>query len=177
MFGTKRGLKVSLFTAQAVLLVFAGATLFLTAEVFAGGDRSPHGINSHIHINDTGRSNVSWIVKVGRLEWNSVSTYCWHSVYARNNRGSNATGEWEWKHHVRNRNNTWNDTDKILKQNITLAAGQSLSRSGWTSVDLPSGNVDYRIDAYTRISLVKNRRNITSGAGQRDIVSIWFDKE
>ena len=171
MFANKGWVKV---TFLAVLFVFAGATLFLTAEVFAKGDRSPHGINSHVHTNDTGKDDVDWIVKVGKLEWNGVSTYCWHSVYAKNKKGSPASGDWEWKHHVRNKKNTWSKTDKIWKKDITLAAGESLSSSGWTSVDLPTPNVEYRIDAYTRISLIKNGRNITSGAGQRDIMSVWF---
>ena len=174
MFVVKGRLKVAFLS---VLFVFAGATLFLTVEVFAKDDRSPHGNNSHIHTTDTGKDDVDWIVKVGRLEWNGVSTYCWHSVYAKNHKGSDASGEWEWKHHVRNKNNTWSKTDKILKRDITLAAGESLSSSGWTSIDLPSKLTQYRIDAYTRISLVKNRRNITSGTGQRDIMSIWFDKK
>ena len=174
MFLTKGWMKATLFMALAVLFVFAWATLFLTVEVF--GDSSPHGMNSHVHKKDTGEDDVDWIVKVGRLEWNSASTYCWHSVYARNKKGSPASGDWEWKHHVRNKNNTWSKTDKIWKKDVTLAAGESLSSSGWTSIDLPSPNVEYRIDAYTRISLVKNGRNITSGTGQSDIASVWFKK-
>ena len=178
MLETKRGLKVTLFTALAVLLFFAGATLFLTAKVFAKGDNSPHPINTnHVHENDTGKDNVDWIVKVGKLESNGLSTYCWHSVYAKNKKGSPASGDWEWKHHVRNKAGTWSETDKIWKKDVTLGAGESLSASGWTSIDLPSPNVECRIDAYTRISLVKNRRNITGGTGQRDIMSVWFDKE
>ena len=130
MFATKGWL---IATFLAVLFVLAGATLFLTGEVFAKDDRSPHGNNSHIHTTDTGKDNVDWIVKVGRLEWNGFSTYCWHSVYARNNKGSYASGEWEWKHHVRNKDNTWSKTDKIWKRDITLAACQSLWQPPYTA--------------------------------------------
>ena len=171
MFATKGRLKV---TFLAVLFVFASATLFLTA---AEGDESLHGNYSHIHTRNTGKDDVDWIVKVGKLEWNGLSTYCWHSVYARNNKGSYASGDWEWKHHVKNKDNTWSKTDKIWKRDITLAAGESLSSAGWTSIDLPSRSAEYRINAYTRISLIKNGRNITSGTGQRNIMSVWFLKE
>ena len=177
MNATKGRVKVTLFTALAVLFVFAGGILVLTAAVFAEGDNSPHGNNSHVHTNDTGEDDVDWIVKVGKLEWNGVSTYCWHSVYAINHRGNHAAGDWEWKHHVRNKDNTWSKTDKIWTRDVTLNAGESLSSSGWTSIDLPSTpGVEYRIEAYTRISLIKNRRNITSGTGQRNIMSVWFEK-
>ena len=162
MFTTSRHFTIAL----VVLFILAVGTLVLTAEVFAEGDDSPHGNKSHVHTNDTGKDDVDWIVKVGKLEWNGFSTYCWHSVYAINHKGNPASGDWEWKHHVRNKNNTWSKTDKILKRDITLAAGESLSSAGWTSIDLPSKLTQYRIDAYTRISLVKNRRNITSGTGQ-----------
>ncbi len=66
------------------IVVFAAVgALVITAGVFAGGDHQPHEINSHVHTNDTDNAGVEWIVKVGRLEWNSTSTYCWHKVYAK----------------------------------------------------------------------------------------------
>ena len=76
MNATKGRVKVTLFTALAVLFVFAGGILVLTAAVFAEGDDEPHGNKSHVHTNDTGEDDVDWIVKVGKLEWNGASTYC-----------------------------------------------------------------------------------------------------
>ena len=157
------------------IVVFAAVgALVITASVFAGGDNQPHGINSHVHTNDTDNDGVEWIVKVGRLEWNNNSTYCWHKVFAKNNTTASVTGEWEWKHHVRNKTNTWSETDKIL-DDINFKANrkgsQELTRSGWTGVDLPIAGGTFEIDAYTRVDLVKDGINVTGTAGQRDIMS------
>lgn len=161
------------------IVVFAAVgALVITAGVFAGGDHQPHEINSHVHTNDTDNAGVEWIVKVGRLEWNSTSTYCWHKVFAKNNTNDSVTGEWEWKHFVKNSASTWSKTDKILTDinfRANRKGSQELSRSGWTSIDLPGAGT-YRIEAYTRIDMVKDgSNNITGTAGQRDIMSIWFE--
>ncbi|MCE2397142.1 hypothetical protein J4G02_21745 [Candidatus Poribacteria bacterium] len=161
------------------IVVFAAVgALVITAGVFAGGDNQPHGINSHVHRNDTDNAGVEWIVEVGKLEWHSVSTYCWHKVFAKNNTSESITGEWEWKHHVRNETNTWSETDKIVTSINFQSNGQGsqeLTKSGWTSVDLPSAGGTFEIDAYTRVDLVKNGTNITGNAGKRSIKSVWFD--
>lgn len=162
-----------------ILVWVAAGALVVTVVVFAGGDSAPHPIDSHVHTNDTSNAGVEWIVKVGRLEWNNVSTYCWHSVFARNNTSKSITGDWEWKHYVRNRRGTWSETDKIL-QTINFRANrqgtQELTRSGWTSVDLPDRRDTYRIEAYTRVDMVKGGSNITGNAGKRSIMSVWFLK-
>ena len=157
------------------IVVFAAVgALVITAGVFAGGDNQPHEINSHVHKNDTSNAGVEWIVEVGKLEWHSVSTYCWHKVFVKNNTNDSVTGEWEWKHHVRNETNTWSETDKIVTSINLQSNGQELTRSGWTSVDLPAAGGTFEIDAYTRVDLVKNGANITGNAGKRSIKSVWF---
>ena len=162
-----------------ILVLAAAGALIVTVGVFAGGDTQPHEIYSHVHTNDTSNDGVEWIVKVGKLEWNNASTYCWHKVFARNNTSESVTGEWEWKHFVKNSTSTWNKTDKILT-NINFKSNkrgsQELTVAGWTSVDLP-GVGTYRIEAYTRIDMVKAGINITGNAGKREIMSIWFEAE
>ena len=159
-----------------ILVLAAVGALVVTVGVFAGGDNQPHEINSHVHTNDTNNEGVEWIVKVGRLDWNNISTYCWHKVYAKNNTTDSITGDWEWKHFVKNSAGTWSDTDKILTDinfRANRQGSQQLSSSGWTSIDLPGAGT-YRIEAYTRIDMVKAGSNITGTAGQRDIMSVWF---
>ncbi len=163
-----------------ILVLAAAGALVLAVGVFAGGDTQPHEIYSHVHGNDTSNEGVEWIVEVGRLEWNDVSTYCWHRVFARNTTSVAVTGEWEWKHFVKNNTNTWNETDKILDDINFLSrrrGNQELSRYGWTSVDLPIMGGTFEIDAYTRIDMVKTGSNITGNAGKRSIKSIWFETE
>ena len=174
MFETKKQLTIAL----VVLFIFAVGTLVLTIGGFAGGDFSPHPIYSHVHRRYTSNAGVDWIVEVGRLEWNNVSTYSWHRVYVKNDTSESVTGEWEWKHYVRNESGGWSKTDKI-QQTINLRANrlgdQVLSRYGWVSIDLPPGVDKYRIEAYTRVSLVKEGISLTAGGlGQRDIMSEWF---
>ena len=161
-----------------ILVLAAAGALVITAGVFAGGDTQPHEIYSHVHTNDTSNEGVEWIVKVGRLEWNDVSTYCWHKVFAKNNTSESVTGEWEWKHFVKNSTNTWSKTDKILDDinfRSNREGSQELTRSGWTSIDLPILGGTFEIDAYTRVDMVEGGSNITGNAGKRSIKSIWFD--
>ena len=170
MFATKRQGKV-----LAVLFVFAIGTLVLTVGIFAGGDFSPHEKYSHIHRSDESELGVDWIVEVGRLEWNNISTYSWHKVYVRNNSDDTVTGEWEWKHYVRNEQGGGMTDKHVGSVNLSGDAGDELlSKSGWASVDLTDDGT-YRIEAYTRVSLIKGGSSLTAGGlGQRDIMSKWF---
>ena len=184
MFVTKRRMRILWITVFFSLV----GTLVLTLLVFAQfpHDETEHNKGSHYHVT-SGRSannEVEWRVGIGNLDWNDVSTYVWHKVFAQNNGNNRINVEWEWSHEVTS------DVplpeplhDTIFKQE-TFAANrrgdQELTKQGYTSVDLPMAG-RYRIRAYTEVTMYRGNTELTKPpAGQprknkRKIKSIGFE--
>ena len=161
--------------ATLVTTVVSIGVLAFSIMVFAAGDTTPHNqSNTHVHRDSHHHNNyaVQWSVSVGKINRSSVATYVWHKVVVRNNTNAAVVGEWEWQHIVTG-NTGWNDEDKYVTSiNLT---NDSLTRQGWSSVDLPTNRPGmYHIDAYTRVSLTQNNQNITTEQNQRDIISVEF---
>ena len=178
MMLTSQRFKVRILVFTAFLV---GALAF-TVMVFAGGETEEHGkSNSHIHTKNGQSENNSpraqWTVQVGKLNWNSFSTYVWHKLVITNNISTTMHGEWEWNHEAES-DNGWAGDDDTYVESYNGVQNESLIRTGWSSVDLPDITGKYWITAYTRVAVFYGNESVTGNAGKEkvNIKSIRFNK-
>ena len=156
-----------------------------TLMVFALDDETGHDKNRGHYHTTSGRSannEVEWRVVVGKLDWNSASTFVWHKAFAQNNGDNRINVEWEWSPEVTGSTLNFPLDDTTFRRATFQSdrrGDQELTKQGYSSVDLP-GPGRYRIRAYTEVTMYRGNTELTKPPkgkprkNKRSIQSIEF---